>query len=82
MINSKVYGIIISLNLILKTQDSLMPGEVKFWSWLLSQLIECYLEKKILEKFSPRPTGVHDIGRETIWKFRVPPSYNFAIILP
>ena len=36
MISSKVYGMIMSLNWILKkTTDSLMSGEVKFWYWYL-----------------------------------------------
>ena len=35
MISSKIYGLIMSLNWILKTTDSLISGEVKFWSWYL-----------------------------------------------
>ena len=46
---------------------------------MLDQLIE-YVDKIFLEKFGPRPTVVYDIGRETVWKFCIPPIYNFAIL--
>ena len=39
MRNSTVYGIIMSLNWILKTPDSLIPGDVKFWSWSMINLV-------------------------------------------
>ena len=48
MINSKVYGTIISLNCILKT-DCLISGEVLIS--ILGQLIEYYTDKIFTEKF-------------------------------